>query len=92
MRNVATASTRWTACHTVPRIRSPRGIVSRPLGDVVQGPFAGQLPNTPNVLAAFLREPSSLVPRTGMPNVGPNVGGARHIAAYLYALNEEKER
>ena len=76
-----------TACHVVPGIRSPRGIVGPPLGGLARRPFiAGQLPNTPDVLVAFLRDPPSLVAATGMPNVGLSVEDARHIAAYLYTL------
>lgn len=76
-----------TACHFVPRIYAPRGIVGPPLDGLAQRPFiAGQLANTPDVLVAFLRNPPSLVPATGMPNVGLTVEDARDIAAYLYTL------
>ena len=56
-------------------------------------PFiAGQLPNTPDVLVAFLGNPPSLVTATGMPNVGLSVEDARHMAAYLYTSAAEDQR
>jgi cytochrome c553 len=82
-----------TACHAVPGIRSPRGIVGPPLGGLARRSFiAGQLPNTPDVLVPFLRNPPSLVPASGMPDVGLSIEDARDIAAYLYALPAEDER
>jgi cytochrome c553 len=82
-----------TACHSVPDIRAPRGIVGPPLGDLAHRPFiAGQLPNTRDVLAAFLQDPPSLVPGTGMPKVGLSAKDARDVAAYLYTLRADEER
>lgn len=76
-----------TGCHTVPGIRSPRGVVGPPLGGMASRAFvAGQLPNTPDVLVAFLQDPPALVPQTGMPDVRLSLDQARHIAAYLYTL------
>jgi len=84
---VASGAYGCAACHDIPGIRAPRGIVGPPLRGLAQRGFiAGELPNTPDVLVAFLRDPSSLVPATGMPNVGLTVEDARHIAAYLYTL------
>ena len=51
-----------------------------------RGFIAGQLPNRPEVLVAFLQDPPALVPRTGMPNTGLSREQALHIAAYLYTL------
>ncbi len=82
-----------TACHVIPGVRSPRGIVGPPLGGFARRPFiAGELSNTPDILVAFLRNPPSLAPSTGMPNVGLTVEDARHIAAFLYTLSGEHER
>jgi cytochrome c553/cytochrome c2 len=81
------------ACHTIPGIRSPKGIVGPPLGGVrARGFIAGQLPNRPDVLVAFLQNPPALVPQTGMPNVGLTREQARHIAAYLYSLGTNDAR
>jgi cytochrome c2 len=76
-----------TACHAVPGIRAPRGVVGPPLhGTARRGLIAGRLPNTPAVLVAFLENPPLLAPETGMPNVGLTPEEARHVAAYLYTL------
>lgn len=77
------------ACHAVPDIRAPRGVVGPPLHGVARrGLIAGRLPNTPAVLVAFLANPPALAPETGMPNVGLSPEEARHVAAYLYTLDQ----
>jgi cytochrome c2 len=76
-----------TACHDIPGIDTLRGVVGPPLdGMAERGLIAGQLPNKPGVLVAFLQSPPALVPDTGMPDVGLTPEQARHIAAYLYTL------
>jgi cytochrome c2 len=75
------------ACHAIPGLRSPRGVAGPPLDGVARRALiAGQLPNKPAVMVAFLQDPPALVPATGMPNVGLDLDDARHIAAYLYTL------
>lgn len=77
------------ACHVIPGIRTPRGVAGPALGGMAQRGFiAGQLPNKPGVLVAFLQNPPALVPATGMPNVGLTTEQAKHIAAYLYTLKQ----
>ena len=86
---IATGVHGCAACHTIPGIRNPNGIVGPPLGGLAQRGFiAGQLPNRTDVLVAFLQNPPELVPQTGMPDVGLTLEEARHIAAYLYTLEE----
>jgi cytochrome c2 len=81
------------ACHTIPGIRSPKGIVGPPLDGFAGRAFiAGQLPNTPDVLVAFLENPSALVSETGMPDVRLGSDGARHVAAFLYTLEPSDGR
>jgi cytochrome c553/cytochrome c2 len=75
------------ACHTIPGVRAPRGIVGPDLTGFARRPFiAGQLPNTFDVLVAFLQNSPALVPNTGMPNLGLSLEEARRIAAYLYTI------
>ena len=82
---IASGAYGCAACHAIPGIRSPRGIVGPDLIGLARRPFiAGQLPNTSDVLVAFLQNPPALVPSTGMPNVGLSLEDARFIAAYLY--------
>jgi cytochrome c2 len=78
------------ACHAIPGMR-PRGIVGPPLDGIADRALvAGQLPNTPNVLVAFLEHPPALVPRTGMPDVGLSAAQARDVAAFLYTLEPSR--
>ncbi|KAB0265563.1 c-type cytochrome [Microvirga brassicacearum] len=84
---VASGAYGCAACHAIPDIRFPKGNVGPPLiGMAGRSLIAGQLPNRPDVLAAFLRNPPALAPQTGMPNVGLSLEQARDIAAYLYTL------
>jgi cytochrome c553 len=83
---IASGTHGCAACHAIPGIRWPQGVVGPPLDGFAQRAFiAGELPNKPDVLAAFLQDPPRLVPRTGMPNVGLSAEEARHIAAFLYS-------
>jgi cytochrome c len=75
------------ACHAVPGLRTPKGVAGPPLAGTARRSFiAGQLPNKPGVMVAFLENPPALLPNTGMPNVGLTPEAARDIAAYLYTL------
>ena len=77
------------ACHAVPGIRSPKGVAGPSLAGMARRGFiAGQLPNKPGVMVAFLQNPPALVATTGMPNVGLSLEEAEHIAAYLYTLEQ----
>ena len=90
---IATGVHGCAACHTIPGIRFPAGIVGPPLAGLAQRGFiAGQLPNRTDVLVAFLQNPPALVPQTGMPNVGLTLEQAQHIAAYLYSLETSNAR
>ncbi|HEU4698254.1 MAG TPA: c-type cytochrome [Gemmatimonadales bacterium] len=92
-RLVADGAYGCTACHTIPGIRAPRGDVGPPLAGLARRPFiAGALPNTPDVLVAFLQDPPARVPQTGMPDVGLGAAQARDIAAYLYTLGSPAGR
>jgi mono/diheme cytochrome c family protein len=80
------------ACHAIPGVHSPKGVAGPPLRKVAERAFiAGQLPNKPEVLVAFLRHPPALVAQTGMPDVGLTADQARDIAAYLYTLESVNE-
>jgi cytochrome c2 len=84
---VASGAYGCAACHSVPRVRSPRAIVGPDLTGFARRAFiAGQLPNTSDVLIEFLKNPPAFVPATGMPNVGLSLEDARRIAAFLYTM------
>lgn len=75
------------ACHAIPGVDTIKGVVGPPLAGLAwRGSIAGQLPNRPGMLIAFLQNPPALVPETGMPDVGLTNEEARDVAAYLYTL------
>jgi cytochrome c2 len=75
------------SCHSIPEA---------PLGDVRAGPslegfgrrsyIGGQVPNGPDTLQRWLREPQALLPTATMPDLGVSADDARDIAAYLLSL------
>ncbi len=76
------------ACHAIPGVRGANGVAGPPLHGMAQRGFvAGQLPNRPDVLIAFLMNPPALVPGTGMPATGLTREEALDVAAYLYTLD-----
>jgi cytochrome c1 len=48
--------------------------------------IAGQIPNTPDNLVRWLRNPRAIEPGTAMPGLGLDDRQARDVAAYLYTL------
>ena len=75
------------ACHTIPGIRSARGLVGPPLTSFGRRTMiAGQLPNSPDNLMRWIEDPPAIEPKTAMPNLGLNSAQAHDIAAYLYTL------
>jgi cytochrome c oxidase subunit 2 len=73
-------------CHTI------RGVSAGALGPDLthlgsrQTIAAGLFPNTPEALAAWLRDPPALKPGVKMPNLGLTEAQARALAAYLLSL------
>lgn len=51
-----------------------------------RGYVAGRLPNAPENLVAWLRDPQAISPGSAMPNLGLTAAEARDAAAYLYTL------
>lgn len=75
------------SCHTVPGVVGANGLVGPPLAGIASRSYiAGVLPNAPDNMLAWIRDPKSVDPKTAMPNVGVTPSDARHIAAYLYTL------
>ena len=73
-------------CHVIPGIGGASGRVGPSLdGFGEQMYVAGQLPNTPDHLIAWLQNPQRHAPGTAMPNLGVTESEARDMAAYLYA-------
>jgi cytochrome c1 len=85
----ATAIARFDcgSCHTVPGIAGAHGQVAAPLLWFSRRTFiAGVLPNTPDNLIRWIREPNVVEPKTAMPTLGLSDQEARDVAAYLYTL------
>ena len=76
-----------TACHVIPGIRGFTGTVGPSLDGFGRRAYiAGQLPNRPMMLTAWLRDPPAIDPATAMPALGLSEAEALDIAAYLYTL------
>jgi cytochrome c2 len=75
------------SCHAIPGVAAANGKVGPPLGGVAGRVYlAGVLPNTPETMAAFIREPQKADPKTAMPDMGVAEAHARDMVAYLYTL------
>jgi len=75
------------SCHTIPGIRGANAMVGPPLNAWARRTYiAGQLPNTPDNLVRWLRNPPAIEPDTAMPMLGLDDRQARNVAAYLYTL------
>jgi cytochrome c2 len=75
------------SCHTIPGVVGANGLVGPPLAGIASRSYiGGVLPNAPDNMLAWIRDPKRVDPQTAMPNVGVTPSDARHIAAYLYTL------
>jgi cytochrome c len=75
------------SCHTIPGIRGANGLVGPPLTSFGRRTFiAGELPNTPENLVKWVKNPVAVEPKTAMPVLGLTDGQAHAVAAYLYTL------
>jgi cytochrome c1 len=75
------------ACHEIPGIYTARGVVGPPLYFWSRRTvIAGELPNTPDNLVRWLKDPKAVEPGTAMPDLGLSDQQARDVAAYLYTL------
>ena len=48
--------------------------------------IAGELPNSPDNLVRWIKDPELVEPGTAMPDLGLTDSEARDVAAYLYTL------
>jgi cytochrome c1 len=79
------------ACHRIPGVAGARGLVGPPLDHYGERALiAGQLPNRPAILIAWILDPPALIPATGMPDLDVSPRDARDIAAYLYSLRPDE--
>jgi cytochrome c len=72
------------ACHSIPGVANARGTSGPPLARVGERAYlGGVLPNTPENMAQWIRDPQRFDPRTTMPAMGVTEGQARDMVAYL---------
>jgi cytochrome c1 len=74
-------------CHNIPGIRQANGVFGPPL--IAMGArtvIAGNFPNVPENLAHWVQAPTSMKPKTSMPDLGLSDQQARDVAAYLETL------
>lgn len=78
------------ACHEIPGVGWPKGNAGPSLaGFDDYGPIAGQLPNTPENLAEFVRNAPLVKPGSPMPAMPLSQEQARDVAAYLHGLDDD---
>lgn len=76
------------ACHVIPGIAGSEVFVGPSLSSMASRQrIAGKLPNTPENMARWIRDPQSIDPNNIMPNMGVSEQHARDMATYLATLN-----
>ena len=74
-------------CHEIPGVVAAHVPVGPPLAGIGERAFiAGVLPNNPQNMVRWIRDPQRFHPGSAMPDLGVSERDARDIAAYLYAL------
>jgi mono/diheme cytochrome c family protein len=76
-----------TACHVIPGVTGADVQVGPPLaGMATRQLIAGSLPNTPQHMVRWIRDPQGVDPKTAMPGLDVGERDARDMAAYLATL------
>ncbi|SFH26804.1 hypothetical protein SAMN04488020_10921 [Palleronia marisminoris] len=74
-------------CHRIPETEGADGLTGPPLTAMSRQVYvAGVVPNTPDMLTAFIADPQAIDPRSAMPDLGLSLEEARLIGEYLYAV------
>lgn len=77
------------SCHGVKHVRKASGMVGPPLdGIAVRAMVAGKLPNQPDNLQRWIRDPQAVSPGSDMPDLHVSKRDARDISAFLYTRAE----
>ncbi|MCD6674236.1 MAG: c-type cytochrome [Burkholderiaceae bacterium] len=75
-------------CHTIPGVVDARGNVGPPLTKVARRTYlAGRVPNRPETMAQWIRDPQRFDPMTRMPDLQVSEAHARDMVAYLFTLD-----
>jgi len=73
-----------SSCHAIPGVRNADGRIGPPLEDLWERRYiAGRLPNSPENLHRFIRDPQRVAPGTAMPNTGITEQEAWDAVAFL---------
>lgn len=76
-----------TACHVIPGVAGADVHVGPPLKGLARRELlAGAVPNTPDQLVRWIRDPHAIDPQTTMPRLKVSESSARDMAAYLATL------
>lgn len=76
-----------TACHSIPGVKGPKGMVGPPLEHIATRPYiAGKFPNDAETMAKWLQNPQAMAPGNAMPNLEVTPADSHDIAAFLYTL------
>ena len=76
-----------TTCHHIPGMVGSLSHVGPPLVGVAARKYlAGRLPNSPENMVRWIRDPRSISPQTLMPDLRVDEQAARDMAAYLFLL------
>ena len=77
------------SCHGLKHVRKATGMVGPPLdGIAVRAIIAGKLPNQPDNMVRWIRDPQQVTPGTAMPDLHVSGRDARDITAFLYTRAE----
>jgi cytochrome c len=80
------------SCHTIPGVRGANAYVGPNLAGIASRSYiAGVLPNDPENMVRWLRDPQAVDSKTAMPYLGVTERDARDIAEYLYRLKARGE-
>ncbi|MFL6275865.1 MAG: c-type cytochrome [Blastocatellia bacterium] len=75
------------ACHTIPGVDGAQALVGPELTHFASRVYvAGVLPNSPENVVRWIRNPKQVDQLTAMPNLDVSEADARDIAGYLYTL------
>ena len=75
------------SCHRIPGVVAAEGRVGPPLEGIARRVYhAGSIPNSPEAMARFIREPHAYAPGTTMPDLDVGASHARDMVAYLEGL------
>jgi mono/diheme cytochrome c family protein/cytochrome c551/c552 len=76
-----------TTCHLIPGMVGARAHVGPPLTGIAQRKYlAGTLPNSPENMLRWIRDPKGVSPATLMPDLSVDEAHARDMVAYLFTL------